>query len=99
MVYGGLSAGMLIAGEVCPLDPEETGESEIRLADGLGLFRGVIFEPHFASWNRLPQLKEYLRLSGISEGYGVDDAACVVLRPGCEMEVLGAGVTRVGVCA
>ncbi len=89
MPYGGMSAGMLIAGQVCPLDPEETGEKEVRLVEGLGLFGGVLLEPHFSAQNQLNHLEAYLALSGIAQGWGVDDRTCVVLRPGQEPEVIG----------
>ena len=93
--YGGLSAGMLIAGQVCPLEPEETGESKIRLAQGLGLFSGMLFEPHFSSENRRENLLTYLRLSGIPTGCGVDDETCVILRSGEAMKVIGKPVIPV----
>jgi cyanophycinase len=93
--YGGLSAGMLIAGPVCPLDPEETGEPEVRLEQGLGLFKDMLFEPHFSSDDRCESLQAYLRLSGIPTGYGVDDETCVILRPGEALEVLGRPVIPV----
>jgi cyanophycinase len=95
MAYGGVSAGMLIAGQVCPLDPEETGEPAVRLVEGLGLFAGVLLEPHFTTENRRAALLHYLALSGIEEGWGVDDDACLIARPGQELEWIGSPVIQV----
>jgi cyanophycinase len=97
MIYGGLSAGIVIAGNVCPLDPEETGKTDLSLEKGLGLFQNVLFEPHFTAQNRLMNLQDYLCKAGIKEGFGVDDTTCVVLRPGFEMEIIGAKVIPVKV--
>jgi cyanophycinase len=93
--YGGLSAGMLIAGTICPLDPDETGEAEIRMALGLGLFSGVLCEPHFSSEERLVSLKKYLSLAGIDRGYGVDDDACLMFAPTDLHMTLAGRVTQV----
>jgi cyanophycinase len=97
MIYGGVSTGMLIAGQICPLDPEETGKTDVCLVRGLGLFKNALFEPHFTAQNRLMNLQNYLIKAGISEGFGVDDTACVVLRPGNELEIIGTGMIRVNV--
>lgn len=93
--YGGLSAGILIAGTICPLDPDETGETEIRLARGLGLFSGALCEPHFSSEGRLGSLKRYLSLAGIDWGYGVDDDACLMFAPKDLQMTLAGKVTQV----
>lgn len=93
--FGGLSAGMLIAGALCPLYPAETGEARVRLVDGLDLFTGLLCEPHFSAQQRLPALREVLALAGIPLGYGVDDDACLILAPGVAPRAVGGRVTRV----
>jgi cyanophycinase len=97
MIYGGISAGIVIAGNICPLDPEETGKTDVCLEKGLGLFQNVLFEPHFTAQNRLMKLRNYLIQAGIIEGFGVDDTTCVVLRPGFEMEIIGTSIIPVNV--
>jgi cyanophycinase len=92
--YGGLSAGMLIAGTVCPLYPEETGEPRLRLASGLGLFEGLLCEPHFDAL-RLAALQSALELAKIPLGFGVDEDACLALAPGAPARAIGGRVLRV----
>jgi cyanophycinase-like exopeptidase len=86
---------MLIAGALCPLDPAETGEAHLRLVEGLGLFEGLLCEPHFSAPARLPALREALALSGIPLGFGVDDEACLILTPGTAPYAAGGRVTRI----
>jgi cyanophycinase len=93
--YGGLSAGMLIAGAVCPLHPDETGEAQTRLVDGLGLFEGLLCQPHFRAQDRLLALRAALETAGIPLGFGVEDEACLILAPGETPRVVGGRVTRV----
>lgn len=90
--YGGLSAGMLVGGEICPLDPDETKEDRIRYEKGLGLFSGLIAEPHFTGLNRRAALETYLEQSGVQMGFGVDDETCLLLTPPDQMKTFGGAI-------
>jgi cyanophycinase len=93
--YGGVSAGMLIAGDACPLHADETGEPALRMVAGLGLFSGVLCEPHFTAQNRLPLLQAAMLHSGLPLGFGVDDDTCLVLAPGTAPRALGGALHEV----
>lgn len=43
----GLSAGALVAPEVCVIPPEDTGDSRVRIVPGLGLVSGLIVWHYF----------------------------------------------------
>jgi cyanophycinase len=85
----GLSAGALIAPEVCAIPPEDTGDRRVRIVPGLGLVSGIILGVHFTEWNTLPHMIEAMVETRTATGLGIDEAACVVLENGELKRVLG----------
>jgi cyanophycinase len=85
----GLSAGALIASEVCAIPPEDTGDTRVRIVPGLGLVSGLIVGVHFTEWNALPHMVEAMVETRMVTGLGIDKVACVVLEGGGLKRVLG----------
>ena len=91
----GLSAGALIAPQVCAIPPEDTGDSRVRIAPGLGLVSGLIIGVHFSEWNALPHMVEAMVETRTSSGLGIDEAACAVFENGELERVLGQSAYKV----
>ena len=91
----GLSAGALIAPEVCAIPPEDTGDPSVRIVTGLGLVRGLILGVHFSEWDALPHVLEAMVKTRTAFGLGVDESACAVLENGQLKHVLGHSVYRI----
>jgi cyanophycinase len=91
----GLSAGAMIAPEVCAIPPEDTGDSRVRIVPSLGLVSGLIVGVHFSEWNALPHIVEAMVETGTATGLGIDEAACAVLENGELKRVLGQSAYRI----
>lgn len=91
----GISAGALLALEICQLTPDETGESELRIVQGLSLVRGFVVGVHFTEWNALPEVLEVMAGTGTNIGYGIDEPACVVCEEGKFARALGQSVFKI----
>lgn len=85
----GLSAGALIAPQVCAIPPEDTGDSRVRVVSGLGLISGLVVGVHFTEWNALPHIVEAMVETRTTTGLGIDETACVVFENGKLKRVLG----------
>lgn len=85
----GLSAGALIAPQVCAIPPEDTGEPSVTVVSGLGLVDNLVVGVHFTEWNGLPHVVEAMVQTETALGLGIDEAACVVLEGGQIKQVLG----------
>ena len=91
----GLSAGALIALDVCVFDSNEIEQNSSRIVPGLGLVHDLLVEVHFTEWNRLPDLLEAMVQTGTHVGWGIDEAACMVVEEGQFRRVLGRSVHKV----
>lgn len=91
----GLSAGALIAPEICVTPPEDTGGPSVRIVTGLGLVGGLIVGVHFSEWDALPHVLEAMSKTRTAVGLGVDESACAVLENGQLKRVLGRSVYRI----
>ncbi len=91
----GLSAGALIALDVCVFDPDEVEQDSARVVPGLGLVSDLLVEVHFTEWNRLPNLLEAMVETERHVGWGIDEAACMVIEDGQFTRVLGGSVYKV----
>lgn len=85
----GVSAGALIAPEICVLSAQEVGLT------GLGLVKGLVVEPHFGEQSALPNLLEAMVQSKTQLGLGIDDSASAVFKRGVFRGVLGRDVYQV----
>lgn len=88
----GLSAGALIAPEVCAIPPEDTGDASVRIVAGLGLVSDLVLGVHFTQWNALPHVLEAMARTRTALGLGIDEAACALLEDGQLKRVLGRSV-------
>ena len=95
MPVAGLSAGALIALDVCVFDSNEIEQNSSRIVPGLGLVHDLLVEVHFTEWNRLPDLLEAMVQTGTHVGWGIDEAACMVVEEGQFRRVLGRSVHKV----
>jgi cyanophycinase len=91
----GLSAGALIAPEICAIPPEDTGESRVRIVPGLGLVSDLIVGVHFSEWNALPNVVEAMVETRTATGLGMDETACAVLENGRLKRILGRSAYKV----
>ena len=91
----GLSAGALLAPEMCVMDPEEIGGTSPRIEPGLGLVDNLIVDVHFTERERLPRLLEAMARTRTTLGLGIDGSACAVLVNGRSKRVLGGPVSQV----
>lgn len=85
----GISAGALIAPQVCPIPPEDTGELAVRIETGIGLIDNLIVGVHFSAWHALPHVLNAMTQTETTRGLGIDENACVVLQNGHIDHVLG----------
>ncbi len=91
----GISAGALISLEICQLTKEETGESELRVVQGLSLASGFVAGVHYSEWNALSEVLEVMAKTRTRVGYGIDEPACLVCENGKVARTLGKSVFRI----
>ena len=77
--YAGLSAGAMLACEVCLKRPRRPEDPPLRILPGLGLVKGLVVGVHFSETKALPDLLEAMRRTRIGRGLGIDEGACVML--------------------
>jgi cyanophycinase len=93
--YAGMSAGALIAADICPVPPEDAGESAVRVLAGLGLIQHVIVGVHFTEWNALPHVLDAMVRTKTAAGWGIDDDACATFEDGRFKRALGGSVYEI----
>ena len=91
----GVSAGALIAPEICVLTPDETGDGTLKIVPGLGLVSDVLVGVHFTERDALPDILEAMIRSGTQMGWGIDEPACAVFEDGQFKGVLGRAVFEI----
>ena len=78
----GVSAGALIAPELCVLSPDETDDGSLQIVAGLGLVSDLIVGVHFTELNALPSVLEAMARTQTRAGWGIDEPACAVFEDG-----------------
>lgn len=91
----GMSAGALLAPEICVLTPDETDDASFAILDGLGLIDDVIVSVHFTEWNALPSLLDGMAETETGIGWGIDESACAVFEGGQFSRTLGQAVYEI----
>jgi cyanophycinase len=91
----GISAGALIAPQVCTLPPDETDDGSLQVVAGLGLVDNLIVGVHFSEWNALPSVLEAMTRTRISTGWGIDEPACAVFEAGQFAGAMGGSVYEI----
>jgi cyanophycinase len=93
--YAGVSAGALIAPQVCAIPPEDTGEPSVRILAGLGLMQDCVIGVHFSEWNALPHVLEAMAITRTATAWGIDEDACAVFEDGRFGRALGGTVHEI----
>lgn len=93
---GGLSAGALMLPQICAVPPEDTGNGEVTIAEGLGLIEGLVTGVHFSEWDALPHVLAAMATTQTEWALGLDEGGCAVLRDGEMYTTLGSGVHAIG---
>jgi cyanophycinase len=91
----GVSAGALIAPEICVLPPDETDDGSLQIVAGLGLVSDIIVGVHFTEWNTLPSVLEAMARTQTRTGWGIDEPACAVFEDGQFRRALGRSVYEI----
>lgn len=91
----GMSAGALIAPEICVLQDEDSSEGTFRIEDGLGLMKEALVGVHFSERNALPTLLEAMSKTRTKTGWGIDEPACAVFENGRFKGALGRPVHEI----
>jgi cyanophycinase len=91
----GVSAGALIAPEICVLPPDETDDGSLQIVPGLGLISDVIVGVHFTESNALPNVLEAMARTQTRTGWGIDEPACAVIEDGEFKGTLGQSVYEI----
>jgi cyanophycinase-like exopeptidase len=92
-----VSAGALLAPDVCVLSRDEAADGVLRIEEGLGLAHDLVIEVHFSELDRLPHLLEAMSRLQANVGWGIDEPACMVLEDGQIKRVLGQSVYKVAI--
>jgi cyanophycinase len=90
----GLSAGALIAVEVCVFLPKAEGDP-YRIVPGLGLSNDILVGVHFSDRQALPELLEAMAKAQTNTGWGIDGSACAVFENGSFKGVIGQSVYEI----
>jgi cyanophycinase len=93
----GVSAGALIAPDICAIPPEKTGNGSVRILPGLGLVSGLVVGVHFTESGALPTILEAMVRTRTQDGWGIDGSACAVFNDGRYSQTLGGNVYQITV--
>jgi cyanophycinase len=91
----GVSAGALIALDVCQLTSDETDEDALRIVTGLGLVSNLVIGVHFTELNALPEVLETMAHTRTNTGLGIDEPACAIFEDGKFKGMLGQSVYEI----
>ena len=91
----GVSAGALLAPEICVLPPDEIDDDSLQIVDGLGLVSDIIVGVHFTESNALPSVLEAMARAQTRTGWGIDEPACAVFEDGEFKGTLGRSVYEI----
>jgi cyanophycinase len=91
----GVSAGALVATEICVLPPDETDDGSLKIVAGLGLVSDLIVGVHFTESNALPSVLEAMARTRTRTGWGIDEPACAVFEDGQFKGTLGRSVYEI----
>ena len=91
----GVSAGALIAPQICVLPPDETDDGSLQIVGGLGLVSDLIVGVHFTELYALPRVLEAMVRTQTRTGWGIDEPACAVFEDGQFKGALGRSVHEI----
>ena len=91
----GVSAGALIAPEICVLTPDETDDGSLQIVAGLGLVSDAIVGVHFTELNVLPIVLKAMARTQTRAGWGIDEPACAVFEDSEFKGTLGRSVYEI----
>jgi cyanophycinase len=92
----GLSAGALLAPDICVLHPSRTAaDKPLTVVQGLGLVSDLVVAVHFTERNTLPILLEAMSRTRTLHGLGIAASACAVLENERLKHVLGGCVYQI----
>jgi cyanophycinase len=91
----GMSAGALIAPEICVMTSDETEDTSLEVLAGLGLVSDLIVDVHFSERNALPTLLGAMARAQTKTGWGIDEPACAVFENGRFKGALGQSVHEI----
>lgn len=91
----GVSAGALIAPEICALPPDETDDGTLQIVAGLDLVSNLIVGVHFTELNALPSVLDAMARTRTRAGRGIDESACAVFEDGEFKRALGKSVYEI----
>ncbi len=78
----GCSAGALILPKIFLVSPNDTGNEQVVIGDGIGLINRQVIGVHFSEWNDIDNLIEGMVRTKTELGWGIDEEACAVFRNG-----------------
>ncbi|KUO76386.1 MAG: hypothetical protein APF77_06720 [Clostridia bacterium BRH_c25] len=88
----GCSAGALILPELFLVSPNDTGDEQVVIGDGVGLISNQVIGVHFSEWDDTDNLIEGMVRTKTRLGWGIDEKACAVFRNGKFNYALGNSV-------
>ena len=77
------------------IPPEDTGDTSVRIEEGLGLIENIIVGVHFTEWNALPHVLDSMIKTGTSSALGIDETACALLENGQLKKTLGRSIYQI----
>lgn len=87
--FAGLSAGALLAMEICYFPAEEVADQTLHIVSGLNLVKNLVIGVHFPKLAASPELVEVMAHTKTSHGLGTGDSACAVFDRGSFSGILG----------
>jgi len=91
----GMSAGALIAPDICVVGLGEKDNVSLEIVDGLGLISNIIIAPHFTERNGLSPMLKAMTQTKIRTGWGIDEPACAVFENGQFIKALGKSIYEI----
>ena len=98
LVVGGTSAGAAAISSTMITGGSNRGtvrRSDVRLAPGLGYWRDTVIDTHFAQRGRISRMLVIFAQNPQILGIGLDEDTAIVVEPGRQFEVIGAGAAFV----
>lgn len=97
-VIAGTSAGAMAMGDIMIYQKdtvEKYVDSDIKFAPGFGFIPDVLIDTHFIERGRFMRLARSVAHNASYLGVGLSEDTGVVIRNGCDMEVIGSGIVMI----
>ena len=98
LVVGGTSAGamalstpMIFAGN----KNKQQITGEIKITTGLEFLKDVCIDTHFIDRSRFIRMAQVIATNPTSIGIGIEEDTAIIVRKGCEAEVVGSGIVTI----